>query len=174
MSLRLGYKTAPDVQKLRRPPIWSAREDVVWQDVVVPESRYYGYREAVGPLAVAALSKDVRKLGDHVLVLLHDLLLRPRDLVIVVVSRRVAGPYNKVYIVFDVVFYPLERLVDERKRGVASCGFCAIEASGSAFAMARSVGFCARICLVERVWVKVCGMTLVAISAPGIKWPTYP
>lgn len=174
MSLRLGYKTAPDVQKLRRPPIWPACEDVVWQDVVVPESRYYGYREAVGPVAVAALSKDVRKLGDHVLVLLHDLLLRPWDFVIVVVSRRVAGPYNKVYIVLDVVFNPLERLVDERKRGVASCGFCAIEASGSAFAMARSVGFCARICLVERVWVKVCGMTLVAISAPGIKWPTYP
>lgn len=125
-------------------------------------------------MTVAALSKDLGEFGDHVLILLHDLLLRPWNFVIVIVSRRVAGPYNKIYIVLDVVFYPFERLIDERKGRVASGSFCAIEASRPAFAMARCVSFCARICLVERVWMKVCGMTLVAISSSGIKWPTYP
>jgi hypothetical protein len=120
-------------------------------------------------MAVAALPKDIRKFRDHVLILLDDLLLRPWYLVIVIVSRRVARPYNKVDMVFYIVFYPLERLIDQRKRRVAAGGFCAVDASRSAFAMARSVCLCARICLVEGVWMKVCGMTLVATQPPRIR-----
>jgi hypothetical protein len=51
-------------------------------------------------MALAAQSKNFSEFGDHVLVLLDDLLLRPWYVLVIVVSRRVAGPYYEVYIVF--------------------------------------------------------------------------
>jgi len=100
MSLRLGYKPPPDIQVLGRPSVRAAREDVVRQYVVVAESRHDWDRKCICTTTVAALSKDVGKFRDHVLVLLDDLLLRPRDRVIVVVPGRVAGPYDEVDVVF--------------------------------------------------------------------------
>jgi hypothetical protein len=87
--------------------------------------------------------------------LLYDLLLCPRYFLVIVVSRRVARPYNKVYIILDVVVYPLERLVDKREGRVAAGGFGAVDAGRAMFAVAGGVRCGARIRLVEWVWVEV-------------------
>jgi hypothetical protein len=113
-------------------------------------------------MAVAALPKDFGEFRDHVLILLDDLRLRSWYVFVIIVSRRVARPDYKVYVVFYVVFYPLESLVDKRKRRVAAGSFCAVDASRPMSAMACCVGFSAGICLVERVWMEVCVMTLAA------------
>ena len=162
MPLRLGNEAPPYIEILDRPSVWAACEDIVWHDIVVSESGYYRYREAIRAMALAALSKDFGEFRDHVFVLLDNLLLRPWYILVVVVSRRVARPYYEVYMVLYVVFYPLESLVDERKGRIAAGCFCAVQASGSMSAMARCIRFCARICLVKRVWMEVCVMQLVA------------
>ena len=100
MSLRLRYEAPPYVEILDGPSVWAGCENIVWHDIVVSPSRYYGYPEAVGAMALAAQSKNFSEFGDHVLVLLDDLLLRPWYVLVIVVSRRVAGPYYEVYIVF--------------------------------------------------------------------------
>ena len=74
MSLRLRYKPPPDIQVLGRPSVRAAREDVVRQYIVVAESRHDWYRKCICTTAVAALSKNLGKFRDHVLVLLDDLL----------------------------------------------------------------------------------------------------
>ena len=132
--------------------------------VVVAESRHDRYDKVMGAVAMATVSKDVGKPRDHVLILLYDLLLRPRYVLVIVVSRRVARPYDKVDVVLDIVLDPLERLVNERIRRVAASRLCAVESSGPAFAVACCFSGGARICLVEWVRVEVCRMTLAAAA----------
>lgn len=69
--------------------------------------------------------------------------------------RGVACPYYKVDVVLDVVVYPLERLIDERKWTVAARGLCTVDSCRPMSAMARCLLFGARVCLVEGVWVKI-------------------
>jgi hypothetical protein len=108
-------------------------------DVVIAESRHNGYGEVVRAMAVIILPEDFGEFGYHVLVLLYDLLLCPGDFFIIVMSRRVACPYNKVYVILDVVIDPLECLVDEGERRVAAGSFCAVDTGRSSFAMACCV-----------------------------------
>ena len=77
--------------------------------------------------------------------------------------RRIARPYDKVYVVFDVVVDPFERLVDKREGRVAASGFGAVYASRAMFAVARCLLCGARISLVERVWMEV-WMTMLAVT----------
>ena len=155
MSLRLRYKLPPDIQILHRPPIRPAGEDVVRHDIVVTKCGHNWYDEVVRAMPVVVLPKDLRQLGDHELILLYDLLLRPRYLLVVVVPRRVARPYNKVYVILDVVVYPLKRLIDEREGRVAAGGFGAVDAGRTMFAVAGGVRCGARIRLVEWIWMEV-------------------
>lgn len=69
---------------------------------------------------ILVLPKDLCKFGHHELVLPDYLLWCTGKRVVIIVPRRVACPYNKVYVVLDVVVDPLERLVDERIRRVAA------------------------------------------------------
>lgn len=75
-------------------------------------------------------------------------------------ARRVAGPDDKVNVIFDVVLYPLERLVDQGKGRVAAGCFCSVDAGGATLAMACGVGCGARVCLVEWVGMEVWAVTL--------------
>ena len=61
----------------------------------------------------AALSKHVREFCDQQLILYNDLLLCSWYPLIVIVARRVAGPYDEVYAVSQVVVDPFEGLVDQ-------------------------------------------------------------
>ena len=136
MSLLFWNEFPPNVQVPHRPAIGAAREDVMRHYVVVAESRHDRYDKVMGAVAMATVSKDVGKPRDHVLILLYDLLLRPRYVLVIVVSRRVARPYDKVDVVLDIVLDPLERLVNERIRRVAASRLCAVESSGPASAVA--------------------------------------
>lgn len=159
MSLRLGYKSTPNVQVVHRPRVWTTGEDVMRHNVVVAKSRYNGNDKIVGSMTRAGFSKDLYELGDHELVLVNNLIVCSRYLLVIVVARRVACPYDEVDFILDVVLYPLERLVDKGKRRVAARRLCAVEARGPSLAVACCVGCGAGICLVERVGVEVCTMT---------------
>lgn len=159
MSLCLGYESAPNVQVIHCPRIWAASEDVMRHNVVVAKSRHNGNDKIVGPMARPGISKDLYKLRDHELVLVDNLIVCSRYLLVIVVARRVACPYDEVDFILDVVLYPLERLVDKGKRRVAARRLCAVDARGPSLAMACCIGCCAGICLVERVGVEVCTMT---------------
>lgn len=159
MSLYLGYESTPDIQVIHRPGIWAASEDVVRHNVVVAKSRHNGNDKIVGAMARLGISKDLYKFRDHELVLVDNLIVCSRYLLVIVVARRVACPYDEVDFILDVVLYPLKRLVDQGKRRVAARRLCAVDARGSSFSVACCAGFCAGICLVERVWVEVCIMT---------------
>lgn len=174
MSLCLRYEATPDIQILGRPSIRPAREDVVRQYVVVAESRHDWYRKGICTTTVPALSKNLSELGHHVLVLLYDLLLRPRNRIVIVVSRRVASPYDEVYFVFQVVVYPFERLVDERKGRVAARRLCAVNAGRATLAMARRIRGGTRVCLVERVRMEVYTDTLAASTTSQINVADLP
>lgn len=139
MSLLFRYKAPPDIQVLHCPSIRASREDVVRQYVVVTECRHYWYRKSVCTTAVTTPSKNLGKLRNHVLVLLYNLLLRARNVVVIVVSRRVASPYNEVYVVFYIVVYPFERLVDESKGRVAARRLCAVNTRRATVTMACGV-----------------------------------
>jgi hypothetical protein len=127
----------------------------VRHDIVVAKRGHDRYNEVVRAMPVVVLPKDLRQFGDHELILLYDLLLRPRYFLVIVVPRRVARPYNKVYVFLDVVVYPLEGLVDERKGRVAAGGFGAIDAGRAMFAVAGGIRCGARIRLVEWIWMEV-------------------
>jgi hypothetical protein len=89
------------------------------------------------------LSEDFCKLGDHVLILLYHLFLRSGYLLVIVVPGRVACPDDKIYIILDILVYPIECLVDESERRVAAGSLCAVYAGRPMLAMTCSVCFSA-------------------------------
>jgi hypothetical protein len=86
----------------------------VWHDVVVAKRWHNRNHIVIGTSPV--LVRDAKYLPELVnqeLILRYDLLLGTSVFLIVVVSRRVAGPDDKVDVVLDVVVDPSERLVDQ-------------------------------------------------------------
>jgi hypothetical protein len=102
------------------------------------------------------LSEDFYELGDQVLILLYHLFLRSGYPLVIVVSGRVACPDNKIYIILDVLVYPIERLVDESERRVAAGSLCAVYAGRPTLAMTCCLFLRTRVRLVEWIWVEVC------------------
>jgi hypothetical protein len=157
MALGLWDETPPHVQVLLGPAIRALQENVVWHNVVVAKGRDHGYRVLVGaPMFVLVLAEHLCELGHHIFVLLHDLLGRSWQRIVVVVPCGVARPYDKVDVVLDVVVNPLERLVDERIGRVAARRLCAVHACGPALAMACCLLRGAGIRLVVGVGVEIC------------------
>jgi hypothetical protein len=121
MPLRFRDEAAPDVEVLHRPLVRPLEEDVVRHNVIVAKGWDDGDHIVIGPSAVLVRhAKHFPKLLDQKFVLAYDLLLRARMLLVVVVPRRVARPDDEVDIVPDILLDPSERLIDQRKWGVAS------------------------------------------------------
>jgi len=159
MSLRLWYEASPDIQVLHCPLIWAGQENVVRHDVVISKCRHDGYLEGLcGVLLVVAIPKDVGQLLHHELVLRDDLILGARQLLVVVVSCRVAGPHHKINVVGHIVLYPVHGRVDEGRGRVACRCFGAVVACRAIFAVACSLLLGARVCLVVGVGMEVCTM----------------
>lgn len=170
MPLSLGDEAPPYVQVFDSPSVRAAQEDVVRHDVVVAKGWYHRNGQVVGrSIMVSSLAEDLCKLGDHELILLDDLLLCTWYVFVVVVPCRIARPYDKVNVILDVVVYPLECLIDERKRRVAAGRLCAVYASRATLAMACCLCSRAGICLVERIWMKVCEVELVDVLRVGVQ-----
>lgn len=74
---------------------------------------------------------------------------------VVVVAGGVAGPDDKVYLVFDVLVDEVERFVDEGKGAVAGSRFGAVDAGAALAAMAGRVRSGRRVRFVEGVGVEV-------------------
>jgi hypothetical protein len=113
MSLCLRNEATPDIQILHRPLIGPGKEDVVRHNIIVAE-RWHDRDHIVArsSSALVRLAKDLCELIDQKFVLLYNLLLCTRQVFVVVMSRRVARPDDKVYIILDIVVDPSERLVD--------------------------------------------------------------
>jgi hypothetical protein len=167
MSLRLGDKTLPDIQVFGRPLVRPTQEDVVRHDIIVAKSRHDRDLEVMLGIHMvlgAARSKHVCKFCDQQLILRNDLLLCSWYLLIIIVARRVAGPYDEVYAISQVLVDPFEGLVNQGEGGIAAGRLAAIHACRSSFAVASGICFGAGICLVEGVWVEIwSAVSVVAI-----------
>lgn len=127
-------------------------------DIVVAERRYDWNRKVIGRVLVPvilALSKHLGELLHHQLILLYDLLLCAWNLLVVIVSRRITRPDDKIYAVFQILFNPLERLVDQRYGCVAAGRLRAVDSRRSAFPVTCRLRLGTRICLEKWVGVNV-------------------
>ena len=131
VPLLLGDESPPDLSIPPGPPVGPRREHVVRENVVITKVRDDGYQHIVGRIGVMKIvifAKDLDKLLDQKFILLQDLLFRPRQLFIIVMSCRVASPDDEVYRIFEIRFDPSEGLVDQRVWGVAFGVFCPVQA----------------------------------------------
>ena len=168
MLLDFRNELSPDVEESTGPPVRALGHDVVRQDVVVADvgndrNDVIVVRVAVVLVAIA-FAKDLEHLVDHELVELSDLSRRAWVVLIVVVTRRVSCPDDKVDLISKLFSNPFYCLVDQRYRAVAIADLGAVDA-GRAFAMVTgSVFGCVRIYFVETVGMEVWG---------GLVWTGY-
>lgn len=157
MPLCLGDEASPDVEVLDGPFVWAGEQDIVRHDIVVAKRRHNGYLERLGGvLPILAIAKDLGQLLHHELVLRDDFILRAGVFLVVVVACRVAGPDDEVDVVGDMLFYPVERCVDEGDGRVACRRFGAVVASGPMFVVAGGRRLGAGVGPVVRVGMEVC------------------
>ena len=129
----------------------------MWKNVVVAKSWDDGDYEVVGGIGVIIIvcfAKDLDKLVHHEPVKLCDLFVCSRISFIIIMSSRVSRPHNKIDLVFQILFNPLESCVDKGQGRIATRDFGAIVSRGALAAMARL--FRIRMNLVERIRVNVC------------------
>lgn len=122
MPLLFGNELPPYIQVFPRPSIRTICEYIVWENVIIAEGRYDRNDEIVcriGIVVILGFPKDLSKLVYHELVLFHYLSFAAGYLLVIVVSGRVTGPDNKVYIVSYVILDPLEGSIEERYGRVA-------------------------------------------------------
>lgn len=84
-------------------------------NVVISKGRDYWHNEVVGWVCIVdvlILAKDFSELGNQELILFNNLLLCPRYLLIIIMSRRIASPYYEIDVVFEVLLDPFECFVD--------------------------------------------------------------
>jgi hypothetical protein len=148
MELMFWYKLAPDFLEPLRPSIWAFSKYIVWHDVVVSNCGNDGYGETVRESLV---SEDIDELVRQHLIQSNNLILCPRNLLIVVMTGRVSSPQDKVDIALQVLLYPAESFVDQGERRVAvrpfsskvSCRTFSSVARGAI--VARTAGFIMRV-----------------------------
>lgn len=158
VPLRLGDETPPNTEIPLGPFIRAREHDIMRHDVIVAKGGDDGDLVVVCRIiiVVLVLSKDFGEFADHELVGMYDLLLGAGYLLVVVMPCGITCPYDEVYFIGNVVLYPVEGRIDERWRGVAGRGFGAIVAGWATFSVAGCICRCARVCLVEGVWVEIC------------------
>lgn len=135
------------------------------QNVVVPKGWNNRNDEIigwVGVIYVVGLAKDFDKFVHHKSVELDDLFIRSRKPFIVVMASRVTGPYNKVDLIFYILFDPLESRVHQCEGRVAVCHLGTIVTRLTFTVMAGLSGIGADF--VEGIGVDVCGETNVSVA----------
>jgi len=121
MPLSFWDEASPNIEVLHSPFVRPLEENVVRHDVVVAKCWHDRDHIVIDPSAILIRhAKHLCKLLYQELILAYDLLLRACMLFVVVVSRRVARPDDKVDIVLDIVLDPSKCLIDERKRRIAA------------------------------------------------------
>lgn len=86
---------------------------------------------------------------------MQDLLDAARELLVVVVACRVAGPDDEINRVFDVLIYPVKGRIDQREGAVTVARLGAISTSRAFLSMACCVFIGSGIGLVEGVGMEV-------------------
>lgn len=170
MSLRFRHNPPPYLLIILRPPIRPLNKDIMRQNVVIPKRRHNRYPELLQarPVIAFASPKHLFELVHQHAVLAQHLRFRSRDLLVVVVARRVARPDYKVDFVGEVLGDPGEGCVDEGQGGVAVAGFGAVVACCAMAAVTGEAGFGGGVRFVEGVGVDVFGgPSLVAVQRHG-------
>jgi hypothetical protein len=78
-----------------------------------------------------------------------------RELLVAIVTRRIAGPDDEIDVILYVLGNPFESAVDEAKGGVAVGRFSTIGTRGTLSAMASDAFFGRGVCLVELIGVEI-------------------
>ena len=126
MPLKLRNKMFPDIIVCCSPLIWSRQENIMRQDVIITNSRNNRNLKIVARVRVICilwLSKHLIKFRNQQLILAYQLFLGADYTLVVIVSCRIARPYDKINFVLNILLYPGERCIDERYRAVAARHF---------------------------------------------------
>lgn len=156
MPLRLRDKPPPNIGVFHSPFIRPTQQNIMRHNVVISKSRDDRNPECLRRIfLIRPTAKHLGELLHHKLILRDYLILSARLLLVVIVSRRVAGPDDKIHVIGYIVLDPVHGRVDEGNGRVAARCFGAIVAGRSMFSVAGSVRLGARIRLVVRVWMEV-------------------
>jgi hypothetical protein len=157
-----------------QPPVRALGHDVVRQDVVV--ANVGNDRDDVVIVGIAislvaiAFAKDLEHLVDHELVELGDLSRRAWVVLIVVVTRRVSRPDDKVNLIPKLFSNPFYRLVDQCYGAVAIADLSAVDACRALPMVTGSVFGGGRIYFVETIGMEVWGMLAWAYCNKRFVW----
>ena len=160
MDLLLRHELPPNRRESLQPRIRPWAQDVVRQDVVVPQRGHDWDSEVVERILVVVvlgLAEHLEELAHDELVLVEDLPGRARDPVVVVVPRRVARPQHEVDRVLQVVVDPSERRVDQGDGAVACRCLGPVQTCRPRASVAGVILLRRRVSLEEWVGVDVCG-----------------
>lgn len=161
MLLLLWYEATPYVLKRSGPTIRTGCEDVVWQNVVVAICGHDWNHKAVKRILWIDLPRFAEhsyELIYHISVEFLNLPVVTRQPFIIVVSRRIPGPYHEIDVVFDVFLNPVECRVDQREGRIA-LGLGSTEVACVAFSrlpMARMISVWVGVGLVEGIGMEIC------------------
>lgn len=145
MLLLFGDELAPHVRILLCPSIRSSGQHVVRKYVVVAKGRNDRDHQIIGRIGVidvVVLSEDFDDFVNHILVQFGDLCFCPRQLLIIVVTSRVASPDDEIDLALQVRIDPSESLIDEGKWRIAIGGFRAVQTRDSRAPVTFCIFFC--------------------------------
>ena len=121
------------------------------KDVVVTES----WDDRDRQTAVCGIGEDVEEPLGHHAVGTEDLGRSSRYSFVIVVTRTVSGPNDKVDLVLEVLLYPGERRVDQGKGRIAVGGFASVGAGVALAVMADAFLVGGGMDFVELVGVEI-------------------
>jgi hypothetical protein len=114
--LYLGDEITPDIEVAAGPEVWPSLEDIVRQDIIVAKGGNDWNDLVICRIVIrllVVLSEDFVEFSHEQLVELGDLLDVSGNFLIVVVTRRIASPDDKVDRVLELVANPVEGGIDE-------------------------------------------------------------
>ena len=158
VPLRLRYEIPPNFQVFQRPFVRPSLEDIVRHHIIVAKRRNDRNGKIVCRVCVVdvvVLPENLCELGNQQLILFHDLLLAPWELLVVVVPRRVPRPDHEVDSALEVLLDPLESRVEKGYRGITVGRLCAIDSRRPMSSVTGRSFLRGGVCLVERIEVEV-------------------
>ena len=125
----------------------------MWQNIIVAKRRDYRYRE--GLVGSVGSSEDLLEFLYYPSIRTQDLVRISGDLLVTIMSCRIACPYYEINVVLDIIPYPFEGFIYQTKWRVAVRGLCAIDPRRPRTSMAGVLFFCRGMNFVELIGMQI-------------------